>query len=57
MKFVVQRASDWSCEKTEVEINSLEELLAFQNEVKHSIVISQVVSGSPRILIYDDYLE
>lgn len=42
-----------------IEINSLEELLAFKEEVKHELVIgtSYVDHKTPMIEIYDDYRE
>ena len=51
MKFRLEKASDWGFEK-EVEINTLEELMALVEEYGEDLVINK-----ERIIIYDDYLE
>jgi len=57
MKFKIEKASDCKYEKT-IEINSLEELLAFKNGCGDSIIIGHTDGdGFIHITIYDDYLE
>lgn len=52
MVFKITRSSDWDRHKEEVEINTLEELLEFQEKCQHPIIIRR-----DDIEIYDYYRE
>ena len=52
MVFKITRSSDWFGHEEKVEINTLEELLEFQEECYYPIIISR-----DEIEIYDDYRE
>lgn len=51
MTFIIFRASDWEY-KEEKTFNSLEELIQFQKDCKHQLIIRDGY-----ITIYDDYIE
>lgn len=58
MKFVVYRASDGIAETRN--INTLEELLAFSDEVNAELIIGGTTADElklPTLMIYDDYIE
>ena len=58
MKFVVYRASD-GIEETR-NIDTLEELLTFSDEVKAELIIGGTTDDElelPTLIIYDDYIE
>lgn len=57
MKFKLKRTSDlWSQEPGEIELNSLEELIALQQKMGE-LIIGITDSGEAMIEIYDDYRE
>jgi hypothetical protein len=53
MKFKLTKASDWNYE-SEVEINTLEELVNFTKENGNRVVLD---TDDSEITIYDNYLE
>lgn len=54
MKFLISRSSSFTADPTgEKELNTLEELLTFCNEVGHPII----VTGNEYLEIYDDCRE
>ena len=63
MLFKVTRASDWSLEDAEIkEFSTLEELVNFQKECGHSLILGRdpgLVEDDSVIdlIIYDDYVE
>jgi hypothetical protein len=50
MKFKIRKASDWKY-KSELEINTLEELINFVEEN------GEIILDEDEIMIYDDYIE
>lgn len=63
MKVYVTKASDFNFKKV-IQIDTLEELLRFQQEVGHDLIIEEMESFDEEIpineftiMIYDDYLE
>lgn len=59
MKFEVTRTSDWTDTSKTIEINSLDELIAFQNYERYPVILSRrsYINGEivPTLEIYDDY--
>ena len=54
MKFELRYASDsWGTPRKEIEINTLEELMALIKECGDDLIISE----DREILVYDDYIE
>lgn len=57
MKFRLVIASKLLEDKEDVEINSLEELIAFAKEKKNDIILMDWDTNKPSLWIYDDYIE
>jgi hypothetical protein len=58
MKFTLSRASAWMGEKkTEIEINTLEELMGLIKKYDGPHSCNSLVVSEKEIVFYDDYLE
>lgn len=55
MKFILRRTSDYT-NQSEIEINTLEELMQFKKDVNEELIIGEY-DGNPLIEIYDDWRE
>ncbi len=56
MKIRVEKASDWDYE-SEVEINTIEELIQFSKDCDSRLILSGCTYDNPTIIIYDYYVE
>ena len=61
MKFRLTRSSTWGEEEAEIEINTLEELIALIEKEKNDVIIERPMWEDDRglyaVKIYDDYIE
>ena len=63
MKFEILNARDWCTEREEtnkkiIELNTIEELIEWQESTGQAIIIGFLEKTEPRkIIVYDDYIE